>query len=343
MTELNRRWVLARRPQGAPTADDFRFEELPVPAPGEGEALCRTLYQSLDPYMRGRMNEAKSYAKPVGIGEVMTAETVGQVLESRAPGLTAGEFVVGMGGWQSHWALPGNQLRKVKPGPAPLSTRLGMLGMPGLTAYGGLLEIGRPKVGETVVVAAASGAVGSAVGQIARIREARAVGIAGGARKCASVRDELGFDAAVDRRGAAFAEALAEACPNGIDVYFESVGGPVLEAVWPLLNPFARVPVCGAIAHYNATELPPGPNRVPQMMRDILVKRLTVRGFLVYDFEGIRERAMADLEAWVGDGRLKYREDIVDGLENAPEAFIGLLEGRNFGKLVVRVAPDPTA
>jgi NADPH-dependent curcumin reductase CurA len=343
MTETNRRWVLAGRPVGAPQLSDFRFEEGPMAVPGAGEVLCRTIYQSLDPYMRGRMNASRSYAKPVEIGEVMTAETVGQVVRSRADGLTAGDIVLGMGGWQSHWALPAGQVRKVDPARAPLPTRLGVLGMPGLTAYGGLLEIGKLEPGETVVVAAASGAVGSVVGQIARIKGARAVGIAGGAEKCAYVRDELGFDAAVDHRAGDMAAALAGACPDGVDIYFENVGGAVLEAAWPLLNPFARVPVCGTIAHANATALPEGPNKVPQMMRDILVKRLTVRGFLVYDFEAIRDRAMADLEGWVGDGRLKHREDIVDGLENAPEAFIGLLEGRNFGKLIVRVSPDPIA
>lgn len=337
MTDSNRRWVLASRPKGAPTRDNFKLEDVPIPEPGDGEVLCRTLYLSLDPYMRGRMDDAASYADPVQLGEVMTGGTVGEVIQSKASGLAKGDRVVGMGGWQSHWIGKPSQMRKLDPDRAPLSANLGVLGMPGMTAYCGLLEIGKPKEGETVVVAAASGAVGSVVGQIAKIKGATAIGIAGGAEKCAFVRDTLGFDACLDRRDPDFPSALKQACPNGIDVYFENVGGPVFDAVAPLLNNFARIPVCGLIARYNDAELPSGPDRTPLLMRRILVKRLTFRGFIVWDFADRHTQAQKELAQWIGAGRLKYKEDIVDGLDNAPEAFMGLLKGENFGKLLVRV------
>jgi NADPH-dependent curcumin reductase CurA len=333
--------VLASRPKGKPTTDDFRLETSPVPEPSEGEVLLEILYLSLDPYMRGRMSDAKSYAKPVDIGGVMEGGTVARVLKSRNPDFAEGEFVLSHSGWQSHAISDGVGLRKLDPDVAPLSTALGVLGMPGFTAYSGLLTIGKPKAGETVVVAAASGAVGSAVGQIARIKGARAVGIAGGAEKCAYLINELGFDAAVDHRAPDFAEQLAKACPDGIDIYFENVGGAVWNAVFPLLNTFARIPVCGLIAQYNAGGEPPaGPDRLPMTMREVLSKSLLIRGFIQREFVDQREVFLKEASAWIRDGKLKYREDIVSGLENAPEAFIGLLEGKNFGKLVIKVSDE---
>jgi NADPH-dependent curcumin reductase CurA len=337
---INRRIVLAARPQGKPRPENFRLEEAPVPEPGAGEMLCRTIYLSLDPYMRGRMSEAASYARPVGLGEVMTGGTVGQVVRSDLDGFAPGDLVVGAGGWQGYALFRQGEARKVDPGQAPISTALGVLGMPGQTAYVGLREIGKPKPGETLVVAAASGPVGSTVGQIAGIGGCRVVGVAGSQAKCDFVTGELGFDACLDHHAADFAERLRAACPNGIDVYWENVGGRVFETVLPLLNDFARVPVCGLIAWYNATELPPGPDRTPMLLRRALVRRLTIRGFIVSDFAP--GDFLTDMGQWLRDGRLRYREDVREGLENAPAAFIGLLGGENFGKLLVRVAPDPT-
>jgi NADPH-dependent curcumin reductase CurA len=338
MPETARRIVLASRPVGEPKPSDFRLEEFPVPQPGPGEMLLKTKWLSLDPYMRGRMSDAPSYAKPVGVGEVMEGGAVSEVVASNNDKFAKGEIVLGHSGWQTHALSNGSGLRKLDPKLAPVQTAVGVLGMPGMTAYTGLLEIGQPKAGETVVVSAASGAVGSIVGQIARIKGARAVGIAGGPDKCRYVREELGFDDCVDHRDPALRDKLKAACPKGIDVYFENVGGPVQEAVLPLLNFFARIPVCGLIAQYSATELPPGPNRVPLIFRDILTKRLTIRGFIVSDFWGRFDEFIREVPQWIRDGRIKYREDIVDGLENAPEAFMGLLKGKNFGKLLVRVA-----
>jgi len=329
----NRQIRLKSRPAALPSPANFELVETPVPQPGDGEVLTQTLFLSLDPYMRGRMSDAKSYATPVAIGGVMTGQTVSRVVSSRDPRYTAGDIVLGYSGWQDYAALPGKTLRQVDPAIAPISTSLGVLGMPGRTAYIGLLDIGQPKPGETVVVAAASGAVGSVVGQIAKLRGCRAVGIAGGAEKCRYVIDELGFDACLDHRSPNLREALAKACPKGIDVYFENVGGAVQQAVWPLLNDFARVPVCGLISGYSSTEPAPMPE-----MRSILTKRLLVRGFIVSDHPGRMDDFLRDASAWVREGKLKYREDIVDGLERAPDAFIGLLQGKNFGKLVVRVA-----
>lgn len=331
------RIVLAARPHGRPKPTDFRVETVDLPPLREGEVLLETLFLSLDPYMRGRMNDAKSYAKPVDLGAVMEGGTVARVAESRNPEFSAGDLVLAHSGWQSHAVSDGSGLRILDPSAAPVSTALGVLGMPGFTAYSGLLTIGRPKPGETVVVAAASGAVGSAVGQIARIKGARAVGIAGGPEKCAFVRDELGFDAVVDHRAPTFAADLAAACPDGIDVYFENVGGHVWDAVFPLLNEFARVPVCGLIAQYNAVA-PAGTDRLPTVMREVLSRSLTIRGFIQREFVDQRRDFYRDMAGWIAAGQVRYREDIVDGLETAPEAFIGLLEGRNFGKLVVRVA-----
>ena len=329
----NRRILLKQRPTGMPTLQDFELSEAPVPEPGEGEVLTRTLWMSLDPYMRGRMSDAKSYAKPTGVGEVMTAGTVGEVVTTRHPGFSPGDIVVGQGGWQEWAVLPGALIRKVDPAVAPISTAVGVLGMPGMTAYVGLLDFGRPKAGETVVVSAASGAVGAVVGQIAKIHGCRAVGIAGGAEKCKYVEQELGFDACVDHKAPDLGQRIAAACPKGIDVYFENVGGAVQAALWPLLNDFARIAVCGMIAHYNEPSPPPGPS-----LFDVLRRKLSVQGFIVSDHARRLPDFLRDMSGWVREGKVKYREDVVEGLEKAPEAFIGLLQGKNFGKLVVRVA-----
>ncbi|MGW4772944.1 NADP-dependent oxidoreductase [Nocardia sp. NPDC004278] len=332
------RIVLASRPEGAPTPENFRIETVGLPEPGAGEVLLRTRYLSLDPYMRGRMSAAESYAASVEVGDVMVGGTVAEVLESRDPSLAKGDVVLAYSGWQTHQVAPAAGLRKLDSDKAPISTALGVLGMPGFTAYSGLLKIGQPKAGETLVVAAASGPVGSAVGQIARIKGARAVGIAGGPEKCAYVRTELGFDVAIDHRAPDFADQLRTAVPDGIDIYFENVGGAVADAVYPLLNTYARVPVCGLIANYNATGAPAGPDRLPGFYGRILTKSLTVRGFIQSEF--VREMYkdfLREMSGWIAEGRVRYREDIVDGLEHAPEAFIGMLEGRNFGKLLVRV------
>ncbi|MBO0822112.1 MAG: NADP-dependent oxidoreductase, partial [Nocardiopsaceae bacterium] len=292
----------------------------------------------LDPYMRGRMSDAPSYAPPVQVGGLMVGATVGEVTASRSPSLAPGDTVLSYSGWQAYAVAHAKAVRKLDPEAAPVTTALGVLGMPGFTAYAGLTQIGRPKPGETVVVAAATGPVGSTVGQLATILGARAVGIAGGPEKTAYLR-ETGFDAALDHRSPAFADELAEAVPDGIDVYFENVGGKVWDAVRPRLNAFARVPVCGLVAHYNDAAPPPGPDRMPGLMSMILRKSLTVRGFIQSEFAGtLMGEFLERATPWVREGRLKYREDIVDGLENAPEAFSGLLEGANFGKLIVRVS-----
>ena len=332
------RIVLAARPEGRPVPGDFRVERGGVDAPADGQVLLKILYLSLDPYMRGRMSAAKSYAASTEIGAVMEGGTVAEVLASRHPDFAPGDIVLSHSGWQSHAVAAGKGLRKLDPSTAPLTTALGVLGMPGFTAYAGLLTIGQPKPGETVVVAAASGPVGSAVGQIARIKGARAVGIAGGHEKCAFVRETFGFDAVVDHQAPDLAETLAAACPDGIDVYFENVGGKVWDAVFPLLNPFARIPVCGLVAQYNSTGDFEGPDRFPVVMRQVLSKSLSIRGFNQREFESQRPAFYREMAGWLGEGAVKYKEDVVAGLEAAPDAFIGLLEGRNFGKLVVKVS-----
>ena len=336
----SRRILLASRPKGEPTRDNFNLVESEIPAVPENGTLLRTLYLSLDPYMRGRMSDAPSYVPPTKIGEVMTGGTVSEVIASKRKGFEVGDVVVGYTGWQDYATSDGESLRKLDPKLAPISTALGVLGMPGMTAYTGLLNIGEPKPGETLVVAAASGAVGAIVGQIGKLKGCRVIGIAGGPEKVRYITEELGFDVGIDHRADDFAAKLKAACPKGIDIYFENVGGKVWEAVFPLLNFFARVPVCGLIAQYNATELPPGPDRTPELLRAILVKRLTLRGYIVFDFAKQTDDFLRDVGTWLRAGKIKYREDIVDGLENAPEAFIGLLRGKNFGKLLVKVA-DP--
>ena len=334
----NRKIVLASRPEGAPQPSNFRLEQSPAPEPRDGQVLLRTLWLSLDPYMRGRMSAARSYAKPVEVGEPMVGGTVNEVVASKHPDFKRGDVVLGYAGWQDYAVSDGAGLRKLDARRAPVSTALGVLGMPGMTAYAGLLTIGQPKPGETVAVAAATGPVGSLVGQIAKIKGCRAVGIAGGQDKCRYLVDQFGFDAAVDHRSKNFPDELRQACPKGVDVYFENVGGAVWDAVSPLLNDFARIPVCGLIAQYNMTELPGGPDRTPQLFRQVLTKRLTIRGFIVRDFADQAEAFGRDVSAWLQQGKIKYKEDVVEGLENAPQAFLGLLQGKNFGKLLVRVS-----
>src|SRR3989440_7965975 len=334
-----KRVVLASRPVGEPKPTDFRIEEYAVPAPGAGEVLLRTIWLSLDPYMRGRMSDGPSYAQPVPVNGVMEGGTVSEVAASNNPGFAKGDIVLSRAGWQTHAISDGKGLAKIDAKLGPISTAVGVLGMPGMTAYTGLLDIGKPQPGETVVVAAASGPVGSAVGQVAQIKGARAVGIAGGKDKCDYVKRELGFDECVDHRDPNLASRLKEACPKGIDVYFENVGGAVFEAVYPLLNAFARIPVCGLIAQYNETEASV-PKWASSLMRNVLTKRLTIRGFIVSDFASRHADFLRDMSQWVREGKVKHREFVTEGLDSAPAAFIGLLKGANFGKQLVRVGPD---
>ncbi len=339
MPETNRRVLLKSRPQGEPTAANFEVVDAPAPEPKEGEYLSRTIWLSLDPYMRGRMSEAKGYAANVNLGDAMVGGTVGQVLKSRNPKFKEGDFVVEYAGWQSHAVSNGAASMKLDPDAAPISAALSVLGMPGMTAWWGLMKIGQPKAGETVAVSAASGAVGSVVGQLAKLHGCRAVGIAGGKDKCDYVVKELGFDACVDYKaeGANLFKAIREACPKGIDVYFENVGGAVQAAVVPQLNDFARVPLCGLISQYNEMQMSPGPD-----WRLLLVKRALVKGFIVSDHFAEMPGFWQEVPPAVKAGKIKYREDVVKGLDKAPEAFIGLLKGRNFGKLLVQVSDDPT-
>ena len=336
---VNRRVVLAARPRGVPTVQDFRLYEVAVPTPDHGEVLLRTLYLSLDPYMRQLMDEiGPVYAPSVPVGEPMAGGTVNRVVASRHPQFRAGDLVLGRAGWQDFVLSDGQDLVSLGEMAQP-SLALGVLGMPAFTAHVGLLEIGRPKPGETVVVAAATGAVGGVVGQIAKLKRARVVGIAGGADKCRYAVEELGFDVCLDRLEPQLPERLAAACPEGIDVYFENVGGAVFDAVLPLLNIGARVPVCGHIAHYNDEAPPHRPDPLPELMATLVQKRVTMQGLVILDHGAERfDTFRRDMGEWLGAGRVKVREDVVDGLENAPTALIGLLEGRNFGKLVVRVA-----
>jgi NADPH-dependent curcumin reductase CurA len=340
MSDTNiRQIVLAARPEREVQPSDLRLEEMAMPTPGPGEMLLKVRYLSLDPYMRGRMDDRKSYAEPTTLGSVMPGESVASVVESNHPDYAAGDTVLAFTGWRTHSISDGTRTRKMAPALLPVTTRLGVLGMPGFTAYSGLKVIGRPAKGETVVVAAASGPVGSLVGQLARLAGARAVGIAGGSAKCEFVKQELGFDDAIDHRATDFPALLAAACPRGIDVYFENVGGAVWDAVLPLLSKFARVPLCGLIAQHGGGPAQSSVDRMPGLMRTILTLSLTIRGFINYEFEKeLYEDFIREVSQGIADGRIKYREDIVEGLESAPEAFIGMLDGRNFGKVLVRVA-----
>jgi NADPH-dependent curcumin reductase len=329
----NRRVVLASRPTGWVSEANFRLESAPVPKPGEGEVLVKNLWLSLDPYMRGRMNDTKSYAAKQELGEVMIGGTAGHVVESRNPRFKAGDKVVGMFGWQQYGCSDGAGLNKVDDGRVPLSAFLGVLGMPGVTAWVGLLDICQPKAGETVVVSAASGAVGSVVGQIAKLKGCCAVGIAGGKSKCDYVVNELGFDACVDYKAGRLDDDLKTAAPKGVDCYFENVGGEILDAVLRRMNPFSRIAVCGLISQYNVTE----PYGV-KAFQSILVNRIKLQGFIVSDRAELWTRALPELAGWVADGKIKYRETVAHGLENAPRAFVGLLKGENLGKQLVKLA-----
>ncbi len=334
---MNRQVLLQRRPDGLPVPDDFAIVDRPLPEPADGQVLLRGIYLSLDPYMRGRISGQRSYAKPTALGDVIEGRVVGQVMRSRHPDFREGDYAFGGYGWQTHSAVDGSGLTKLDPAAAPISTALGILGMPGLTAHAGLKTIGEPKPGETVVVSAASGAVGAVAGQLAKQRGCRVVGIAGGADKCRYVTDELGFDACLDHRGADLGAALDASCPKGIDIYFENVGGAVQRAVYPRLNDFGRMIMCGMISEYNDAEPRPGPSLVAAVRR-----RLRIQGFIVSDHAALRPEYLALAAPLVRSGALKYRKDIVEGIDNAPAAFIGLLQGKNFGKLIVRLGEDPT-
>ena len=334
-----RRVVLAGRPSGWPTLEHFRLERFTPPPVPAGGLLLLVRYLSLDPYMRMRMDEHSGYAGSVGVGEPMHGQAVAEVLRSEHPDYVEGDMVLAPSGWVSHAVSDGAGLRKLDPALAPVTTRLGVLGMPGFTAYSGLMVIGRPKPDETVVVASAGGPVGSVVGQLAKIAGCRAVGIAGGPDKCRYVRQELGFDAAVDHRAPDFAEQLAAACPDGVDVYFENVGGAVWEAVLPLFNKFARVPLCGLIAQYNGVGQAAEGDRLAETLRAVLTKNMTLRGFFNTEFvEGHYPEFLRVVSNGIADGRIKYRENVTEGLERAPEAFLGMLRGQNLGKVLVKVA-----
>ena len=335
MSEINRQITLAARPKGLPTPADFKLVETPIPEPGEGEVLTKTLYMSVDPYMRGRMNDRPSYAANVQLSDVMVGGTVGEVMASNDPDYAVGEIVQAQIGWQAYGVSKGSSVRKVDPDLAPISTALGVLGMPGLTAYFGLLEVGQPKEDDAVVVSGAAGAVGSIVGQIAKIKGCRVVGVAGTSQKVAHVVDELGFDAAFNyKKVSDYSGELKRQHPDGIDVYFDNVGGEISDAVFPLMNVHGRISVCGQISQYNLAVPEPG----PRIMWHFIAQRLTMRGFLVFDFEEKYTEALKQIAVWVNEGRIKYREDIWEGLENAPEAFIDMMQGGNLGKRVVKVA-----
>lgn len=327
----NKAWTLASRPAGWVSEDNFKLVESPLPQPKDGEALVKNLWLSLDPYMRGRISEAKSYVKGVEVGDVMVGQTVGEVIDSRHPRFQPGDKVLTQLGWQLYGCTA--ELTKVDASRAPLSYYLGCLGMPGMTAYFGLKEIGQPKAGETVVVSAASGAVGSVVGQLAKLWGARAVGIAGGPQKCDYVTRELGFDACVDYKAGNLYRDLKEACPKGVDVYFENVGGETLDTLLRLMNPFSRIVVCGLISEYNNVE----PYGI-KALRAVLVNRIRMQGMIVFDWKDRYPEALKALAGTLAQGKLKYRESVLEGIENAPKGLVGLLKGENFGKQLVKLA-----
>ena len=339
MTELNTQILLASHPVGEPTKRDFQIEATPIPAEGEGQVLIRTIYLSLDPYMRGRMRAGPSYAKALQVGDVITGEVVGEVISSRATKFSAGDVVNAHIGWQAYGVADSNVVRRVDPALAPISTSLGILGMPGCTAYCGLLNVGQPKSGETVVVSAASGAVGALVGQIAKIKGCRVIGIAGSDEKCSYVRDELGLDAVINYKTQGLEEALSATCLEGIDVYFDNVGGPILDAIMNHINIGARIAVCGAISDYNHDV----PASGPRVSRTLVFKQAKMEGFLVTQFRDQHQECRNQMATWMREGQIVYKEDFVDGLKRAPGAFIGLLCGENFGKLIVQVGDDPTS
>ncbi|MFK7963564.1 MAG: NADP-dependent oxidoreductase [Burkholderiaceae bacterium] len=331
MSTMNKQIVLAARPEKVAGVEHFRLEEVPMPTPGPGEVLVRNHYMSLDPYMRGRMDDTKSYTASQPVGEVMIGGTVGEVVESNDPSLKAGDQVVGMLGWQHYGVADAKTFRKLDTTHVPLSAYLGVVGMPGVTAWIGLNRIIEPKEGETVVVSAASGAVGSAVGQLAKMKGCRVVGIAGGPEKCAIVTGEYGFDACVDYKANNLRDDLKAACPDGIDGVFENVGGPILDEVLRNMNAFGRIAVCGLISGYNGEPIP------VQNFRSVLVNRLKLEGFIVTERPDDWPAALSEMGAGVATGKIKYRETVAEGLESAPEAFVGLLKGRNVGKQLVKL------
>ncbi|MBU7586064.1 MAG: NADP-dependent oxidoreductase [Nostoc sp. TH1S01] len=335
---INKQILLKSRPIGEPKESDFALVETPISEPGEGEVLSRTIYLSLDPYMRGLISAGESYAANVELNSVIIGGTVSQVIKSNHPQFQAGDFVLSGNGWQTYAVAHGDTLQKLDPSQAPLSYSLGVLGMPGLTAYAALLEIGQPKAGETVVISAASGAVGAVAGQIAKIKGCRVIGIVGSDDKRDYIVKELGFDAGINRKTQELDAALKAAAPNGIDIYFDNTAGVILETVLQQINLGARIPLVGLISEYNATSPPQGPN-----LRPLLIKRALIKGFLVRDYQHLADEFVRDVAGWIKSGQLKYKEDVVVGLENAPRAFIGLLRGENFGKLVVKVSEDPSA
>ena len=332
MSDKNIQVTLANRPTGWVQESDFKIVEADIPKPGPGQVLVKNLYLSLDPYMRGRMNAGPSYAANVAIGQVMVGGTAGEVVESNNPNFKPGDFFVGYFGWQQYGVSSGEGLRKVDPNVVPLSAYLGAVGMPGLTAWWGLIDIGAPSEGETVVVSAAAGAVGSVVGQIAKLKGCRAVGIAGGKQKCDLVVNEFGFDACVDYKGGNLKKDLRAAAPRGIDIYFENVGGVVLETVALQLNPFARIPLCGLVSQYNEVR----PHGLDNLVM-LLINRVKLQGFITSDYAPRSDQPMKELAQWVREGKIKYRETIANGIENAPRAFIGLLKGENIGKQLVKL------
>ncbi|MGP9491040.1 NADP-dependent oxidoreductase [Psychrobacter sp. AOP7-B1-24] len=337
--EINRQITLASRPHGTPTSDNFELTTGEIPTPNDQQMLLRTVYLSLDPYMRGRMSDAKSYADPLQIGDVMTGGTVAQVVESNVDGFAKGDLVVSGSGWQDYSVSDGEGVLKLDKNMPHPSYGLGVLGMPGFTGYMGLTDIGKPQKGETLVVAAATGPVGATVGQVGKKLGVRAVGVAGGKEKCDFAVNELGFDVCIDHHAEDFAEQLKAACPDGIDIYYENVGGKVFDAVLPLLNAHARIPVCGLVSQYNATDLPDGKDRLSMLMGQILANRLTVKGFIIFEEYGDHyPEFLKTMGQWVESGDIKTKEHITDGLAQAPQAFFDMLEGKNFGKTVVKVA-----
>ncbi|MBX0295340.1 NADP-dependent oxidoreductase [Haloarcula nitratireducens] len=334
MSETNRVYRLAKRPEGTPDRDTFELSEESVPDPGPGEALVRTLYLSVDPYMRDRMREGESYAEPWGVGDPLQGGVVGEVVESNGAGFESGDVVTGNLQWADYATALGPELTPVDPDVAPVSTALGVLGMPGLTAYFGTREVAQPSAGDTFVVTGAAGAVGSVAGQLAKLQGARVVGFTGSEEKVEFIEDELGFDAAINYKDTDdYRAALQEAAPDGVDAYFDNVGGEITDAVFTQLNVDARVAVCGQISQYNDEETPVGPRKLGQLIQS----RATVRGFLIGDFEPRFEQATERLGQWVATGDVEYRETVTEGLENAPDAFLGLFEGENIGKQLVQV------
>jgi NADPH-dependent curcumin reductase CurA len=332
--QINRQIILVKRPTGMPDESCFKLVTSSIPQPVNGQVLLRTRFLSVDPYMRGRMNDRKSYVAPFQLNEVLNGGIVGEVIESKSNNFVKGDFVVGNLGWQDYSIAGEKEMRKINPEIAPMSTALGVLGMPGLTAYFGLLDIGQPKRDETVVVSGAAGAVGTIVGQIAKIHGCRIVGIAGSDKKTRYLIDELGFDAAINYKTAPnLRKALKEACPNGVDIYFDNVGGNISDAVLSLINNNARIPLCGQISLYNETQIPTGPRTQPQL----LTHSALMKGFLVYNYADRFDEGIRQLADWLREKKLKYVENVVEGLENAPKAFIGLFAGENLGKQLVKV------